>query len=428
MKYLIFLKNKSDRQKGAALMISVVFFLFLSLAITAGLVTPTVREFRNVDTYLKSRQAYFLAESGVEDVAYRTINGITVSATEALSLGGYTANTSSTTLIGNLRQIISLGDVNNFERQVDVVLRTGEGVVFKYGTQAGQGGFVFQNNSYVTGNIYSNGNIVGSNGAYITGSAFVAGDTGSISNMRVGYGGTGDAHANTVTGSTITGNLYCKSGSSNNKSCDTSQPNPNPEDLPISDENISAWKADAEAGGVTNGSVTISTPTTLGPRKIVGNLTIDSTLTIADTVYVTGNLIININKKLRLDPSYGATSGIIIADGYITINNGVTFEDSGTAGSYILLLSESMCDASMAGAPCNGNNAIRVSNNSDISIVNAQKGTVFFSNNAQVKEAVGNKIELSNNVGISYGSGLINVNFTSGPSGAWVIDSWREGQ
>ncbi|MDO8656770.1 MAG: hypothetical protein Q7K45_06035, partial [Nanoarchaeota archaeon] len=94
----------------------------------------------------------------------------------------------------------------------------------------------------------------------------------------------------------------------------------------------------------------------------------------------------------------------------------------------ILLLSESICDDSMSGSPCNGTNAIEVSNNSSISIVNAQKGTVYFSNNASVKEAVGNKIELKNNVGISYGSGLINVNFTSGPSGSWVIDSWAESQ
>ncbi|MEX2052225.1 MAG: hypothetical protein WD991_00825 [Candidatus Paceibacterota bacterium] len=420
------LKIKNSSEKGAAMLLSIVFFLFLSLAIISGLVAPSVREFRNASTYLNSRQAYFLAESGSEDAVYRIVHNYNISNSETLFIGSNSVVTEITTLPGNLKEIISLGDVGGLERKTSLKLRTGEGVVFKYGTQAGQGGFVFQNNSYINGSLYSNGNIIGSNGAYITGSAFVAGSSGRISNMRVGYGGTGDARANNVIDSTVTGTIYCQTGSGNNKACNTSESDPVPQDLPITEENISSWKADAEVGGTTSGNVTISAPTTMGPRKIVGNLTIDSTLTISDTVYVTGNLIININKKLALDSSYGATSGIIIADGYIVINNGVVFEDSGTAGSYILLLSDSICDSSMSSAPCNGNNAITVRNNSDISIVNAQKGTVYFMNNAQVKEAVGNKIELSNNVGISYGSGLINVNFTSGPSGSWGIDDWGE--
>ena len=103
---------------------------------------------------------------------------------------------------------------------------------------------------------------------------------------------------------------------------------------------ITDWKTDTIAppnGGTTNGNVTISTPTTIGPRKIIGNLTINAELTIANTIYVTGNVLINNN--VRLSSSYGASSGIMIADGYIDIAGGVNFYDSGTTGSYILLLS-----------------------------------------------------------------------------------------
>lgn len=424
-------KNKkkclpAGRQGGAAMLISVVFFLFISLAIISGLVSPTIREFRNAEMNLKSKQSYFLAESGTEDVAYRIIKGLPIGSSETIILGSNSTTTVITPLPGNTKQISSLGDVSSYQRKVNLTLQTGIGEVFKYGTQAGQGGFIFHNNSFVNGSLYSNGDIVGSNGAYITGDAFVAGDDGSISNMRVGFGGTGDAHAHSVTGSTVTGALYCKTGSSNNKSCNTSQADPAIENLPIPDADITTWKNDATAGGTTNGSMTISVPTTLGPQKIVGNLTINSTLTVANTIYVTGN--ITINGTVKLDSSYGATSGVIISDGYININNGVVFQDSGTVGSYILILSNSLCDASMSDNPCDEHNAIQVSNNSDISIVNAQKGTIYFSNNAAVKEAVGNKIELKNNVGISYGSGLINVNFSSGPSGSWVIGGWGESQ
>ncbi len=416
----------TNSQSGAAMLFFLVFFLFISLAIISGLVSPIVREFRNANTSLKSKQSYFLAESGSEDAFYRISKNMTIGTSETITLNSNSVTTTISTLVGGDKQIASLGDVNSLQRKVTLLLKTGDGEVFKYGTQAGQGGFIFQNNSHVSGSIYSNGNVVGSNNAYITGDAYVAGSSGSISNMLIGYGGTGIARAHTVTDSTVTGALYCQNGSGNNKSCNTSEADPLPEDLPLSEDDISGWEADATAGGVTTGNVTISTPTTLGPRKIVGNLTVNSTLTIANTIYVTGNIVIN--GTVKLDASYGANSAIIMADGTISINNGVVFQDSGTAGSYILILSNSVCDSSMTGSPCNGINAIEVSNNSNISIVNAQKGTVYFSNNATVKEAVGNKINLKNNVGISYGTGLINVDFTSGPSGAWVISSWGETQ
>ncbi|MFA6177809.1 MAG: hypothetical protein WC694_02870 [Candidatus Paceibacterota bacterium] len=425
-------RRKVNNQSGAAMLISVLFFLFISLAIIAGLVGPTVREFRNARVNLNSKLVYFLAESGTEDAAYRILNNMTIGNSETITLNSNSVTTTISTLLGNIKEVDSLGDVESSQRKTSLTLKTGEGTVFKYGSQAGEGGFVFQNNSYVSGSLYSNGDILGSNGAYVTGDAFVAGNTGLISNMRIGYGGTGNAHSHNVTGSTVTGTIYCQVGSGNNKNCDTSQADPEIKEMPISDEKITQWKTDATNGGVTENNVIISTPTFLGPQKIIGNLTINDILTITDTIYVTGNIIINAipgqptPPSLKLTSSYGATSGIIIADGYIIINNGVAFEDSGTTGSYILLLSNSTCDASMSGSPCNGHNAIDVSNNSAISILNAQKGTIYFSNNASVKEAAGKKIELKNNTHFDYGSGLINVDFTSGPSGSWVIDSWEE--
>jgi hypothetical protein len=424
--------RRIKKNSGAAMLISVVFFLFISLSIIAGLVAPSIREFRNASVNLNSKKSYFLAESGVEDAVYRISKSMLISGSETLTLNNNSATTTITSFPGNVQQITSLGDVLNYQRKVGLTLQTGAGTVFKYGTQAGQGGFIFHNNAYLNGSLYSNGNIAGSNGAYITGDAFVAGSSGSIDNMCIGGvqtstcsgSSTGNAHAHSVTNSDVTGTIYCQTGLENNKSCNTSQADPTVQDLPISDAMIAQWKTDATNDDATIGDITISTPTTLGPKKITGNLTINSILTIANTIYVTGNVIIN--GTVKLASSYGATSGIIMSDGYLNIGNGVIFQDSGTAGSYILLLSNSVCDSSMSGSPCNEKNAMEVSNNSDISIVNAQKGTIYFSNNAKVKEAVGKKIELKNNVGITYGSGLINVNFTSGPSGSWSLQGWGE--
>jgi hypothetical protein len=194
--------------------------------------------------------------------------------------------------------------------------------------------------------------------------------------------------------------------------------------MPISDLDITTWENEATNGGTTYGNVIISSPTSLGPTEIVGNLTINSIFTITGTIYVTGNIIIN--STVKLDSSYGANSGILMSEGYITINNGAVFRNSGTSGSYILFLSKSMCDSSILDTPCNGNNAIQVGNNSNISIVNAQNGTVYFSNNAGVKKVVGSKILLKNNVGINYGGEVTNVDFTKELPDSWIIGGWGE--
>ncbi len=257
---------------------------------------------------------------------------------------------------------------------------------------------------------------------------YLGGFNSSIDNIVVGTNGIGDARAHTITNSIIAGSLFCQTGSGNNKSCNTSHPDPAPQSLPISDSNIASWKSDAEAGGVINGNYTISTPTTLGPKKIVGDLIVDSTLTIANTIWVTGNIIINIGSTVKLASSFGTTTGIMIADGYININNNATFQDSGQAGSYIMLLSTSLCDSDIVGNTCGSYDAINANNNSAIIITVAQDGAVSFSNNSGVKEVVANRIKLKNNATITYGSGLINIGFTSGPGGGWSIASWRETQ
>ncbi len=580
--------KKIKRNSGAAMLISIIFFLFISLAIVFGIVSPGVREFKVSGDSISSKQSYFLSESGVEDAYFRIKNNKTIGSTTLITLGGNTANTLITNVGTSQKTITSLGDVASKQRSSQMIIKAGTGVVFKYGTQAGQGGITFANNSGLNGSLYSNGNIYGSNGAFITGDAYVAdapalsadqtngsgipannivfgnatstqdfsqgfqldndgkinkaqiylkkvgapsnatvrittdssgkpsttnvatgtlnanlvttsygwvdvsfssnpqmitgitywlvvdsasnssnyytiggnssyangtgkigqygstwnntspsgldgyfsiflgGTKGSIDNMNIGSSGVGSAFVDSITNSTIANKAYCQTGSNNNKTCDTSRANPTQENLPVSDANIADWQADAENGGVTNGNVTVSGSQTIGPRKIIGDLTVSGTLTIANTIWVTGN--ININGTVKLAPSFGATTGIIISDGYITMANNSVFTDSGTAGSYIMLLSTSSCDSAIVGNPCGSNDAINASNNSNLIIVNAQKGAIHFNNNASVKEMVANRIYLANNSTISYGSGLISVDFSSGPSGGWDIDTWAESQ
>jgi hypothetical protein len=415
-------RKKINNQSGAAMLIAVIFFLFISLAIISGLVSPSVGEFKNAGDAIRSRQSLFLSESGAEDAFFRLKNARPISSPVTLVLSGNTATTTIVDSGYNEKTITALGDVSSRQRKNKIILKTGDGVSFSYGIQSGMGGFTI-GNATINGNVYSNGNISGANGATVTGSAYAAGATGTIDNIDVGQSGTGDARAHTVTNSSVVGNLYCQTGSHNNKSCNTSQPDPAISPMPVTDEMIAKWKDDAELGGISAGNMTISAPTSLGPKKITGNLTINANLTITGTIFVTGNITTGNGAQVSLSSSYGAQGGIIVTDGRVTLSNNAQFSGSGTAGTYILLVTTSSCPTG-----CSGLNAIEILNNVGAVLVNAQNGTVHLNNNVTLNEVVGKTILIDNGGVINYLTGLANENFSSGPSGGWNIDSWKEAE
>jgi len=414
--------KKIKRNGGQAMLILVVFFLFISLAIITGLVSPSVRQFKVASDFIYSRQSFFLSESGIEDAYYRLKNAKPIGDSVALSLDGNIVTTNITDSGFNEKTITSSGDVFNRERKNEVVLSTGQGVSFNYGIQAGQGGFTMLNNAGVNGNVYSNGNIGGgSNGSFISGTAIAAGVNGTINRVTIGQSGIGNAWAHTISNSNVAGNLLCQTGSGNNKTCDTSQPDPEPIPMPITQEMIDQWKADAEVGGIVEGNLIISEATSLGPKKITGNLTINADLTVTDTIYVVGRIITANNVHVSLSPSYGASSGILLTDGPIDLSNNVIFEGSGTGNTFVMLITTSSCPSG-----CGGTNALEIANNAGAVILNAQNGTAHLNNNVTLNEIVAEEISMDPNAVVDYLTGLANVSFTSGPSGGWNIKSWKE--
>ena len=426
--------------RGQIILLALVFFA-ISLSIAAALTSYVVTYSQSERRAVAQTQALLLAEAGIEQAAYQLNINPSYTGETNTALGNGTFTVAVTSIDGATKQITATGyvagplGVTVYKQIRTKVSKNASWVTFYYGTQAGQGGLIMANNSGLIGNLYANGNVTGSNGAYITGDAYVASSTGTITNMCIGGSGSGctastpvgRANAHTVNSSTVTGTLYCQSGSGNNKACNTSQADPPYEDLPIDDANITQWKNDAAAGTVINGNYTINSGSvTLGPTKINGNLIIggSAVVTLANTVWVTGNITFSGSgggAQVKLSNTYGSQSGIIIADGVISLGNNVTFQNSGTSGSYIMILSTSSCDEGTSASPCNSKNAIDVSNNASIIIANAQKGTVSFANNASVKEVVGYKIRLKNNVVIQYGSGLPNTLFSSGVGGSWAF-------
>ncbi len=583
-------------QSGAAMLLSVVSFLFISLAVISGLVSPALSQYRDANTNLKAKQSYFLAESGVEDAAYRTKNNMAISSTENITLN---SNTSTTTITDNgfgAKTISAVGDVSSHQRKIALTLGIGDGLSFSYGIQAGAGGFLIGDDAYIDGSIYSNGDVVGEDDAEVTGSvtvantpavladqqngsgtpdynltfaktdsaediaqSFIAGSTGPlnkvefyikkvstpsnrtvyltyddngddepddhaelaegtlnaslvstnygwvtvtfdsnpnlisgtkywlvidggdnsskyyiigantsyangkaligdyddgdhddwdptnpsnadlffkvyldglvgvIDNVDIGASGVGNAYANTVKNSSIAGTNYCQTGSNNNKSCNTSLPDPVPQAMPISDQNIQDWKDDALTGGVINGDYTPGGHgVTMGPKKIDGDFHLDDRdiLTLTGTLWITGNLRIDNRAIVEPSDSFEGSSVAIIVDGVVSIRNRAEM-NSNDSNSYTLLLTTSNCPFDPS---CDGDNAIELSSRVEAAILYAGNGIIDVRSRAKARQLTAYGIDLGDDSELIYDSGLINQNFIGGPSGSWNVSGWSEGQ
>ena len=257
-------------------------------------------------------------------------------------------------------------------------------------------------------------------GIYLGGvTGLIAGSSGSVWNqLHVGTI-SGTAQANTVNYTNSTGSIYCQSGTGNNKSC-TSQTDPTYIAYPVSDANITAWKADALAGGTSTGDYSVGwAGATLGPKKIIGNLSVSGggIMTVSGTVWVTGNLTLSGGGQIKLSSNYGADDGVIIVDGTIVISGGGNATGSGVSGSYIMILTTS-----------SSTSAASVSGGAGAVILYAPNGTAKLSGGASLKEVTAYRVEIEGGSSVTYESGLANNNFSSGASGTWNISSWKESQ
>lgn len=234
----------------------------------------------------------------------------------------------------------------------------------------------------------------------------------------------GDAHANTINNTKISsGTAYYQvqqgitvrgNDCSSNQYCIPVTSDPPSKVLPISDANIQDWKTQSAIPS-HSGFSDCPSPAVIGPGKYIGDVTIKCNITINDPIWITGNLTLNNNAIAQLNSSYGASSGMIIVDGKISVSNGATIKGSGVSGSYITTLTTYVSSSS-------NDYAIDLANNSSADILYAGDGTIHFNNlGGSAKEITAKTVVLDPNATVSYQTGLSSVVFSSGPSGSYNI-------
>jgi len=423
--------NKRYSQGGYVVVLNTLIFVVIASFVVYAISYPLLSTNRAVDQLLHSKRAFIVSESATNETLYKIKNNISVPNSDTLELGGIEAHTNLTSGFGG-RTIKTTATDLDVTRIIEVDLAESSGVSFNYGMQTGQGGFELNGGTKINGNVYSNGNILGFGGATITGSAIVASSPGRLGEINGQQYDqltvTGDVWAHKISGVHANGIIYCQTSSYVNKGCNTSRPDPVEQPFPISDSEIESWKEAASLGVIKNGNVTVGPwpdqKVTMGVTKINGNLKVNSggSLTMSGTLWVTGDLNIE-SGGIYLASTMGADSGIIVVDGKVNITGGGHIEGNGIPGNYILVVTTSSCPT---GPNCNGQNAITLSGGAGSVIVNAQKGTARLTGGAQVNQLTANKVIMDGGTGVDYKTGLIDMNFNSGPSGSWRVSQWKE--
>ena len=414
--------NKKNNQKGFATFYITILILAVIFGIAVSISILTLGQQKISQNIVKSSQAYYAAEAGIEDALLRLEKGWSTDI-PLLKVGDATASTTISDIVEGARTITSEGNSSNRIRRAQVVyVISSEKISFYYGVQVGEGGIEMQDSSKIEGNVFSNGSVLNLGGnPEITGTAKIAKTGNYLERMIIG----GDALVDECRDSEITGKLTVRV----NQNCTASTTKELSEEiatssLPISDEQINSWKEDAASGGVISGNFTIQgkQEVFLGPKKIEGSLTMqdNAKLFVTGTIWVVGEIVVQDQGQVILDKeTFGSDSGVIVADGRITVQDSSIISGTGQSGSYLMLLST-------FGARVKGDTAIVVQNSPQLDIIYAHNGQIILQDSIRLKQASGWGLKLQNKATVIYESGLEDASFTSGPGGDWEVTSWKE--
>ncbi len=417
-----------------------VTLIFLGIFVTSGtaLLNYLTTYARSERIQVAATQARALAEAGIDKAAYELNQNPSYTGEMNTALGSGTFTVAVSVIDIATKQVAVTAYVPNSAnptatKTIRVELRLNSAIIsFRYGVQAGGGGFTLENSSTITGNVFSNGSVIGDGGNMIYGDVISSGAGGLV----YGVHATSSVYAHTIgvagKSTTIDKNAYYVT-KINTTVGGTSYPN-SPDQtsvpLPISDDQINEWEAIAVAGGTitecdSKGDYTISSDISLGPKKIACNLIIKSSsgvLTVTGPLWITGNLTTQTGPTIKIASALGSQNVAIIADnpsdptgsGIIKIGQNTVFQGSGSASSFVFLISQNR-SAESGGSTV----AIDMSQGASALVAYASHGLLTLSQSVGVKAATGYKIALSQTANVTYDTGLPNTVFESGPGGSW---------
>lgn len=429
--------------RGAALLLLLIFFMLGSLIVVLGMGRTAYYDVMRYRTLKDSKQVYYAAESGAMDILYRLRKAHTTSATENLTVAGATVTTTRVMVV-DVVTVVASALKSGLHRTVQGVMVLGGGASFNFGLQSHTGGIDLANSAAVYGNVYSNGSVTGSNNM-IYGDVVSAGAGGLVSGIHA----TGSAYAHTIQSSTIDKNAFYFAtstliGTTVLGTKFPESPDQPVQDLPIDDATIEEWKQAAEdggvlplascSGGVSTGTYTIGSSTSIGPLKIPCNLHVQgngTTLSLTGPLWVEGTLSTANGPEIRVDSGSNRSVYVVVdnpadrlTSSKIDIKGSTGFLGGGGT-SYVLLVS--MNNSSSGGG---SEVAIDIDNNTPAGeedvIYYAPYGELLGRNSLQLRGATADQISLANSASVYYETGMISLLFTGGAGGSYVMDSWRE--
>ena len=283
----------------------------------------------------------------------------------------------------NLKTIRSTGYVPDFTNKrkqaaVEVQVALGDEIInFNFAVQAGNGGVTMANSATINGNVYSNANITGSGTSTVNGDAYAVGTISSPDPLVTGLKKPGAASR----------------------------------DLPIVDLNL--WKQKATDGGTESSNCTISSSTSIGPKKYDCSLHItnNAIVTLNGPLYITGSFSMSQGgTTLKLNENFGSLGTVMVTDGAISLTQGGTLQPtSANPKGYILLVTTSPTSPS-----------ITISQGGATALFYALGASADLSQTADVVSLAAQTLNLRNSATLNYDLG-ISDQFTGGPGGSWQI-------
>lgn len=468
-----------NRNRGFAALLIIFILGMVSILVASGLILTGYNESQMARSGASGTSAYYAANSGVEDAIYK-LNFLT----------GFAASTATTdrtyTIPGTLikpvvtvahdpssskqRIIDSVATIGPFVSHIHAIVKnTIVTPGFLFALQAGNGGIEMEQQSLISGasgadgDIYSRGDIKGKDnnhngaGECQNSASAIAGTARARGSIDQLAGGSGicvskDVYADDLKFCFVTGtrNYYTQVNNANCSGIVTPAnkitPTPTPIDLP--DMGIDSLKTTLQDHGTiwtqnggncnadgSNGSWDCTKGTKILKNYIIpGTLIIDppthQTITIEGPVWVKGDVTIKSNSSSTIPsikPGNVAYSQMMVVDGKITSDSGVTF-GTGGGGTIFLLFISTFAPAAPYADLCD-TPAMTIHSNTFSVLFYATQGcaeVITTASTAYQGALLGEKIHVNNNTNVIYDPKLQGANFATTALSGWQIASFRQ--